>query len=146
MTFYSVLKQSHSLLAIIAIVLLCITVIFSITGFYQKKEYTVKNFRMGLFTLTVTHLQLLLGLILYFTSPLFSQWSALGGKVMKDAYLRKMLVEHPFGVILGITLITIGWVLHKKQKTSQKAFGKIALFFALGLICILSVIPWGTWF
>ena len=67
------------------------------------------------------------------------------GGVMKESYFRKMLVEHPFGVIVGVTLITIGWSLHKKQKTSQRAFGKIVLFYVLGLILILGVIPWATW-
>jgi hypothetical protein len=56
-----------------------------------------------------------------------------------------MLVEHPFGIVLGVALITIGWSLHKKQKTSQRTFGKIALFYGLGLVLILAVIPWKTW-
>lgn len=103
------------------------------------------DFRLHLFGLIVTHIQLLLGAVLYFITPYFDNWSHLGAGVMKDAFLRKMLVEHPFGVVLGVTLITIGWSLHKKQKTSKKAFGKIALFYVLGLIAILGVIPWALW-
>ena len=80
----------------------------------------------------------------YVVTPLLQSWGALGAKVMKDAYLRKMLVEHPFGLVAAI-LITIGWSLHKKQKTDQGAFKKILIFYAIGLLLILGVLPWKTW-
>lgn len=143
---YEVLKITHSWWAYLVLVLILVAVINACIGFFSKRTYKQSDYRIGLFTLIVSHIQLLMGLILYFTSPLFGGWKALGvGGIMKDAYFRKMLVEHPFGVIVGVILITIGWSLHKRQKTSQRAFGKIALFYVLGLILILGVIPWATW-
>jgi len=68
----------------------------------------------------------------------------MGAGVMKDAYLRKMLVEHPFGIV-AVTLITIGWSLHKKQKTDIGAFKRILIFYGIGLLLILGVLPWKTW-
>lgn len=146
MQFYEILKHAHSGWAYIVLLVLLVAVANACRGYFTDAQYGKMDFKIGLYGLIVSHLQLLIGLVLYFVSPLYSSWSALGGGVMKDAYLRKMLVEHPFGVIVGIVLITIGWSLHKKQKTSKGAFGKIAIFYGLGLVLILGVIPWLTWF
>lgn len=143
---YEILKIVHHWWAWIVLILLLVSVLNSVIAVFSGKKYTKFDFRLGLFSLITSHIQLLLGLILYFVSPLFQNWSVLGGQVMKDAYLRKMLVEHPFVGILGIVFITIGWSLHKKQKDDKKAFSKIAIFYGLGLIFILSRIPWETMF
>lgn len=141
---YNTILQLHSWFAYAVVAVLAVATINAVIGFFGKKKYQVKDLRLGLFALIFSHIQLLIGFILYFTSPLFNAWKA--GGVMKDAYLRKILVEHPMMVVVGVTLITIGWSLHKKQKTDNRAFGKIAIFYALGLVSILSMLPWQNWF
>lgn len=141
---YSTMLQLHSWFAYAVVVVLFVATANAIIGFFGKKKYTAKDLRLGLYALIFSHIQLLVGIILYVTSPLLNAWSA--GGVMKDAYLRKLLVEHPMMVVIGVVLITVGWSLHKKQPTDNRAFGKIAIFYALGLLCILSRIPWGNWF
>lgn len=139
-------KMLHSYWAYLVLLILALVVINAILGYFGKRKFTDKDLRISLFGLIVTHIQLLVGVILYFVSPLFKIWSAGGMKtVMKDPYLRMMLVEHPMMNVLGVVLITIGWSLHKKQRTDQRKFGKIALFYTLGLIFILSRIPWDVW-
>ncbi|NNK11882.1 MAG: hypothetical protein HKP08_11095, partial [Flavobacteriaceae bacterium] len=59
---------------------------------------------------------------------------------------RLLAVEHPFVNILAIVLITIGWSRHKRFMEGKKKFKSIALFYGLGLILILSRIPWSQWF
>lgn len=142
---FHLLKTVHSWWAYLVLAILIIAVLNAFVGFFAGKKYKKTDFRINLFGLIVSHIQLVLGIILYFVSPYFNNWETLGAGVMKDAFFRKMLVEHPFGVVVGITLITIGWSLHKKQKTDKGAFGKIALFYALGLAFILAVIPWALW-
>ena len=141
---YQLLKNTHSLTAYIVLVVLCFAVINAALGVWQKRKYEKKDLRINLFALIFTHLQVTLGLILYFVTPLFQSWPAMGAGVMKDAYLRKMLVEHPFGIV-AVTLITIGWSLHKKQKTDTGAFKRILIFYSIGLLLILGVLPWKTW-
>jgi len=141
---YTLLRTTHSLTAYIVLAVLCFAVVNALLGVLQKRKYTKADLRINLFALIFTHLQVTLGLILYFVTPLFQSWSAMGAGVMKDAYLRKMLVEHPFGLV-AVALITIGWALHKKQKTDIGAFKRILVFYALGLLLILGVLPWKTW-
>lgn len=141
----STIKMLHSYWAYLVIIVLFAAVINALIGFAGKKEYTAKDFRVSLFTLIVSHIQLLLGLILYFVSPKFEQWSSMGSEVMKTAGVRLYLVEHPLINIIAIVLITIGYSKHKKKLTSSPKFKTILIFYTLALIFFLSRIPWDVW-
>jgi hypothetical protein len=129
----------------LVILILIAAVINALIGLFGKKEYGAKDFRVSLFTLIVSHIQLLIGLILYFVSPKFEQWSIMGSEVMKTAGVRLYLVEHPLINIIAIVLITIGYSKHKKKLTSISKFKTILIFYILGLVCLLSRIPWDVW-
>lgn len=143
---YEVVLKVHSLCAYVVVLSLFTSCVNSILGFFQKREYQPKDLRLHLFSLIFVHIQVLLGVILYFCSPFFSLWGGGMKSVMQNSEVRLFLVEHPVMMILSAVLITVGWSLHKKQKSSQRAFGKIALFYSLGLLAILFVIPWSRWF
>ena len=65
---------------------------------------------------------------------------------MSDAALRLTSLEHPLINLIAIVLITIGWSKHKKLINSEAKFKTFAIFYGLGLILILSRIPWNLWF
>ena len=143
---YSILKNIHSYWAYLVLLVLILCIFNAITGKINGKDFESRDLRLSLFGLIFSHLQLLIGLILYFVSPWFDQWSNLGmGGVMKDAQTRLFLVEHPFTNILAIALITIGWSVQKQQSDPSKKFLRIALFYGLGLFLLMSRIPWDTW-
>jgi NADH:ubiquinone oxidoreductase subunit 2 (subunit N) len=85
---------------------------------------------------------LLVGLVLYFLSPL---GSAVFGQMKNEAY-RLTSLEHPLVNIIAIVLITMGWSKHKNATASEGKFKSIAIFYGLGLVLILSRIPWNLWF
>jgi hypothetical protein len=60
--------------------------------------------------------------------------------------LRLTSLEHPLTNIIAIALITIGWVKHKKLTTSESKFKTFSIYYSLGLLLILSKIPWQLWF
>jgi len=136
------IKELHSGWAYLALLVLLIAVVNAILGFTSKKEFTAKDRKIALFALIGTHTQLLIGLILYFVSPL--GLSAFGQ--MSNAELRLTSLEHPLINIIAITLITIGWSKHKKLINSEAKFKTFAIFYGLGLLLILSRIPWKLWF
>ncbi|MEC8402726.1 MAG: hypothetical protein VXZ22_02990 [Bacteroidota bacterium] len=143
---YSILKNIHSYWAYLVLLVLILCIFNAIIGKINGKDFESRDLRLSLFGLIFSHLQLLIGLILYFVSPWFDQWSNLGmGGVMKDAQTRLFLVEHPFTNILAIALITIGWSVHKQQSDPSKKFLRIALLYGLGLLLLMSRIPWDTW-
>jgi hypothetical protein len=64
---------------------------------------------------------------------------------MKDPTLRLTSLEHPLINIIAIVLITIGWSKHKKLTTSNAQFKTFAVFYTIGLLLILSRIPYKMW-
>ncbi|MFV0540850.1 MAG: hypothetical protein ACK5MZ_06390 [Aestuariibaculum sp.] len=140
---YDAVKNLHSYWAYLVLLVLVIAVINALIKTFGNKEYEARDFRIALFTLIVSHIQLLIALVLYFVSPWFKMWS--GGNVMGDSMARLYLVEHPLINIIAIALITIGYSKHKKKLTSSSKLKTIAVFYSIALILVLSRIPWRIW-
>ena len=99
---YQLLKSTHSLTAYIVLVVLCFAVINAALGVWQKRKYEKKDLRINLFALIFTHLQVTLGLILYFVTPLFQSWSAMGAGIRFGGVFR-----HCAGACAGVR----GWAI-----------------------------------
>jgi len=140
------MKEIHSYWAYIVLIILIIAVVNAFVGFFKKKEFKSTDLRLGLFTLIVSHIQLLIGLVWYFMSPYFNQLTSNTTEVMKTKEIRLLALEHPVMMIIAITLITIGWSKHKKKTSSIAKFKTFAIFYGLALLLILSRIPWTNWF
>jgi hypothetical protein len=137
---YNILKEAHSGIAYLALIALAIAVINAFVGLAGKKTFVKKDRTISLIALIFCHIQLLVGLVLYFVSPLgFAQ---LGN--MSDSAARLTSLEHPLVNIIAIALITVGWSKHKKAAEGDK-FKKIAVFYVIGLVLILSRIPYASW-
>jgi hypothetical protein len=143
---YTLLKNIHSYWACLVLLILIIGIFNAIAGKIKGKDFESKDLRLSLFGLIFSHIQLLIGLILYFVSPWFGMWSDLGvAGVMNDTQARLYLVEHPLTNLLAIVLITMGWSLQKRQSDPGKKFLRITLFYGLGLLLLLSRIPRDSW-
>ena len=138
---YTIIRSLHSGWAYLTILLLVIAVINAFIGLSSKKEFTDKDRRIALFGLIATHIQFVIGIILYFVSPLGK--ASLGN--MSDKAVRLTSMEHPLINLIAIALITIGWSRHKKMATNNAKFKSISIFFGVGLLLILSRIPWSLW-
>ena len=138
---YQFIQKFHSGWAYIALLLLLVAVVNALIGLLSKKEFTAKDRKIALFGLIGIHTQLLVGIILYFVSPL--GFASLGQ--MADKAVRLTSLEHPLINIIAIALITIGWSKHKKLEASASKFKTFTIFYGLGLVLILSRIPWSMW-
>lgn len=138
---YTAIQTAHSIFAYIVLALLFIAALNAITGLTSKRFFKDKDLRLSLFALIVSHLQLLLGIVIYFISPL--GLSSLGQ--MSDSALRLTSLEHPLINIVAIVFITIGWSKHKKEESHNGKYKKIAIFYTIGLLLILSRLPWSNW-
>ena len=144
MDTYKIILEAHSGIAYVALITIAIAIINSLIGISAKNEFKPKDRRIALFALIATHIQFVFGLILYFVSPNgLAKIKAVGMGGMQ-AYDRLLALEHPLVNLIAIVLVTVGWSTHKKADESKK-FKKIAIFYALGLILLLSRIPWQTW-
>ena len=144
---YTAVKHLHSYWAYLVLLVVVLATVNAIIKLIAKKPFGAPDFRISLFALITMHLQLLIGLVLYFVSPYFSAFSENGmGEIMGDDTLRLYLVEHPSMMILGVVFITIGYSKHKKQLSSSKKFKTLSIFYTIALLLLLSRIPWQNWF
>ena len=143
---YSTLKMLHSYWAYLVLFMVVVAAFNALIKHFGKKEYEAKDFRIALFTLIVTHIQLLIGLVLYFISPNGFNNVRTNGMGGLDKAARLLAVEHPFVGILAVVFITIGYSKHKKKLTSAGKLKPLAIFYTIGLLLILSRLPWSNWF
>ena len=144
---YSTVFYLHSWWAYLTVLVLLVATVNSLIGLFSKKDYGATDFRLALFTLIVSHIQLLLGIVLFFVAPYFTALTQNGmGEVMGDSTLRLYIVEHPMMMLIAVILITVGYSKHKKKLTSKPKFKILSIFFTIALIFVLSRIPWSAWF
>ncbi|HSI89537.1 MAG TPA: hypothetical protein VK927_00400 [Adhaeribacter sp.] len=140
---YTGLLHAHSALAYLLLAVLIFAIIYNLIGYMSNRPFSEGNRKMALIGLIAAHIQLLIGLVLYFVSP--NGLQNFSGANMKDSMARLLMLEHPLINIIAIVLITIGYSKAKKLTDSNQRYKKMLIFFTLGLVLILSRIPWSNW-
>lgn len=94
------------------------------------------------YTATICHIQLLLGFWLYFTSPVVSHFLNNFGEAVHQREMRFFGMEHITVMVIAILIITMGSMKAKRKKTDREKFGTMFKWYGIGLILILTSIPW----
>jgi Na+/serine symporter len=132
-----ILVRAHSGLRWVVLALM----IYAIFNALRKKDFYAKSDRLlNMFAMVSLHIQLVIGLILYFTSAKVSFVE--GWMSEKTGILRFYGMEHITLMIIAIFLVTIGHAKAKRASEPAKKHKTILLFYAIGLILILASIPW----
>lgn len=133
---YSGLVHAHSGLRWVALLLLLAAVFVSISRWLGGQSFTEGNRKLYLFTLISVHLQLVLGLILYFISPKVN-FNGLSNRVV-----RFYTVEHITIMLIAIALITVGYSRGKRATNDTQKHRLVGIFYGIGLGLVLVGIPW----
>ncbi|SHM72707.1 hypothetical protein SAMN04488057_10398 [Cyclobacterium lianum] len=136
-------QHLHSYLAYLVLAGIVFSFILALFGALSGKTFGEKDRKFGLIGMILAHIQLLVGIVLYFLSPL--GFSNLSGETMGDSMSRLYALEHPLINILAVALITVGYSRAKKLTESRNQFRSIYMFYGVALILILSRIPWASW-
>lgn len=127
---------THSTLRYFILVFLLILLYRSFQGWQKKGEFTATDNKVSLWLFILTHSQLLLGLILYFVSPLV----IFDGASMKNAMARYWLVEHVTIMLIAIVLITMARVTAKKMTDAVAKHKRLFIFNLIALILFIMAI------
>lgn len=87
-------------------------------------------------------IQLLLGLILYFTGMWFDKVKTGMAEVMKNPGERFFAVEHALMMIIAWMLVHIGRSMIKRADTDAQKHKRTLIYFGIALVIILAMIPW----
>ncbi|MEX0720613.1 MAG: cytochrome B [Balneolaceae bacterium] len=135
---YNALLHAHSGIRWIVLVLIIWALVQAVSGWYGKKEYSKTDRFSALFAMIFTHIQLLIGLVLFFISPKV----AFVEGMMGDSIMRFFTVEHTLMMIIAIALITAGFSTAKRTIDATAKHKKIAVYYGFGLLIMLAAIPW----
>jgi hypothetical protein len=117
-------------------------VLAALTAVVSKREYRNSDNKSSLFFMISCDIQLLMGLILYFTGMWFDKVKAGMGAVMKDPAERFFAVEHALMMIIAWLLVHIGRSMAKRADTDAQKHKRTLIYFGIALIMILLMIPW----
>ncbi|MDX1903966.1 MAG: hypothetical protein SFU27_07395 [Thermonemataceae bacterium] len=135
----------HSWARWLVLILGVVVILKSLFAWLGQKKYEKLDNILGASFVGFMHLQLLLGLLLYFVlSPVGLQAIQNSGMkaVMKDSNLRFWAVEHITVMILAVVLAQVGRSLAKKASVDVAKHKKSFMFFTITLVLVLSRIPW----
>lgn len=136
-------QHLHSFLAYVVLIALVITVGLAKYNWLINTSKIALVRKASLVSLILSHTMLVLGLILYFISPL--GWQNFSAEAMKEAITRLYAVEHPFTMIVAILVITFGYSRAKRLTDDRAVSRNVTWYYGVGLLLILSRIPWQAW-
>ena len=110
---------------------------------YRKnKGYTNFDSRLRKITISIFHIQLILGVTLYFISPLVQFFFNDMTEGIHSREIRFFAMEHSLMMFISIIIVTVGAVKIKRKKTSVLKHKATLVWFSVALVIILLNIPW----
>lgn len=140
---YSTLLFVHSLVRWLILASLLFAIYHAYKGWFSKKLFSSFNNSVRHWTATIAHIQFVIGLWLYFISPIINYFLHNYKEAVHQREIRFFGMEHSLMMITAIAIITIGSAKAKRKQTDTEKFKTMAIWFTIGLLIILTSIPWG---
>ncbi|MBN9386016.1 MAG: hypothetical protein J0H74_34990 [Chitinophagaceae bacterium] len=142
MRTYSLLLFFHSLFRWLVLSGLLFTLSRAALRWTGQKSFTRLDNKLRHITATLAHVQLTLGYVLYFNSPLVQWFRTHFREAVRQLPVVFFGLIHIILMTLAITFITIGSAVAKRKSTDLEKFRTMTLWYGVALAIILLAIPW----
>lgn len=142
MSSYLIFKDVHSLLRWAVILAALWALLRAWSGVAFRSLWTNQDRKSGLIFSSILNVQFLIGIVLYFLSPVTQAAMENFGAAMKDGALRFYAVEHVTGMLLAVILAQVGYSISKRAATDRGKFLRAAITYTIATLLILASIPW----
>jgi len=139
---YLLVLATHSLIRWFVLVSLVFAIFRAYRGWLLNKPFLKFDNSVRHITATIAHVQLIIGLWLYFISPIVAYFLYNFSTAVHNRQVRFFGMEHVTMMLTGIILITIGSAKAKRKTTDKEKFKTMAIWFTIALLVILSSVPW----
>lgn len=139
---YPFLLALHSLIRWFVLAGLLFAIYRSYRGWLGNKPFTKTDHITRVAAATTAHVQLVVGLWLYFISPVVNYFLHNFGQAVHIRQIRFFGMEHVTMMLIAITLITIGSAKAKRKTSDDAKFRTMAIWFTIALVIIFTSIPW----
>jgi len=139
---YQILLPLHSVTRWLVLLSLLFAIYRGYRGWLGNKPYTTVDNAARLFAVNIAHIQLVIGLWLYFISPIVNYFLHNFKEAVHDRQIRFFGMEHITMMLIAIIFITIGSAKAKLKTTDKEKFKTMAIWFTISLLLIFTSIPW----
>jgi hypothetical protein len=139
---YNFLLALHSATRWLVLLTLIYAIYRSYRGWLSVKLFTKHDGIVRAVAVTVAHIQFMVGLGLYFLSPIIRYFFHNFSTAVHNRDIRFFGMEHALMMFIAIVFITIGSSVAKRQESDVKKFKTMAIWFTVALLIILISIPW----
>ncbi|HUP14274.1 MAG TPA: hypothetical protein VM187_18760 [Niastella sp.] len=117
-----------------------VSVCRAFSGYFAKKTFSKADNAFRHWTATMAHIQLMIGMMLYFQSPLIKYFLKNKTEMNTDYSFFGMI--HSTLMLVAVVIVTCGSALAKRKETDKEKFKAIMLWYSLALLIIFTAIPW----
>ena len=139
---YLTLLALHSLVRWFVLISLLYAIYRSYSGWFSGKVFSKTDNAVRHWTATIAHIQFMIGITLYFLSPVVDYFLKNFSQALHLREIRFFGMEHSFMMLLAVAIISIGSANAKRKVDDRDKFKTMAIWFTVGLLVILSSIPW----
>jgi len=139
---FPIVLTLHSLVRWLVLVSLLFAVYRGFRGWRSGSAFSAFDNSVRHLTATIAHIQLMLGLWLYFISPLTDYFLHHFKEAVHERTLRFFGMEHSLMMFVAIVVITIGSAKARRKPTDNEKYKTMALWYTVGLLLILTSVPW----
>ncbi len=137
-----ILLTLHNLTRWLVLIFALVVIIRAFVGWFGKKTYQDQDRRFLMMYVSTLDLQILIGIILFFTKGWGGVMINGGAEVMRNSALRFFAVEHWLLMLIAVIVAHIGSSQAKKAVDSVKKYRRTAIWIGISLILVLASIPW----
>ena len=139
---YPILLSLHNIMRWVVVIAGLWLLIRTYMGLFTRSEWSdTESSAVRYYTISMD-VQLVLGLILYFISPVTQAVMDNFGAAMGDDQLRFFGVEHISMMIIAVILAHVGSMMVKRAGESRSKFVRAAIWFTLSALVVVAAIPW----
>ncbi len=139
---YGSLLHIHSIVRWLVLLGITLPLARTYSALLWPRPFSTIDRRAVSFGTTASHIQLLLGIALYMSSPFVKLfWSAPSAGLANRQLLFFSLI-HITGMITSVVLMSVGSSLAKRAGDDRGRFRAIAIYWTIAVIVILLLIPW----
>lgn len=134
---HAILVTLHSYNRYLLLAALLFVLYRSFSGWMGKKPFEKADNTASVALLGLTHLQAVLGLIMYFAT---SAYTTTAGLSMKDPWVRYFKAEHIAAMLIAVVLIQLGRTFSKKAATDEDKHKKLAIYTAIATLIVFGTL------
>lgn len=139
---HPILLYLHSITRWIMLLALVYALFRAYRGWLTAGSWSKSDSQARKFTTLIAHVQLLIGLMLYFVSPMVDYFLSETAMAMKIKVFRFYGLEHGLMMLVGVVLITMAGVRAKRVTSDKAKFKNYAIWLTIALLIIFAAIPW----